>query len=498
MRKSLILAAVLVACLTLAPVAAGKASRFGFMFPGLPAFTDPTSQQLADLAQTQLDPGTDGENNPAMGSGFTYFGQFIDHDLTLDTLPQPSAPVDPRTLSNGRTFRFDLDSVYGNGPAGSPQLYEADGEHFRVQDPNPNGVRDLPRNPDGSAVLVEGRNDENELISQLHVAFLKAHNRLVDEGMSFAQARRTLTLHYQWAVVHDYLPHIVGQATVDRFLHGRQVRGDFKPQNPNAPMTPVEFSVAAFRFGHSQVRPGYELNETSGIVPVFSFTDPDLRGGRELPAGNQINWGNFFPELAAAGDTDGGNISRKIDTLISQPLFRLPIPGAEASGSNVLAFRNMLRAKLYGMPSGQTVAREIGIPVITPASLNLGAGFEHGTPLWYYILAESARNGGSTLGPVGGRIVADVMLHILAVDQNSFLNRERRFTPDPEIAGEDGAMTISDLLVFAGVVDTDEPAAAVAPAAPAAPLPAAPAPDPAPDPTPTTPTTPTTPITSDG
>jgi hypothetical protein len=198
-------------------------------------------------------------------------------------------------------------------------------------------------------------------------------------------------------------------------------------------MTPVEFSVAAYRFGHSMVRRAYELTNTTGKIQVFSATLPDLRGGRQLPAGRQIDWGNFVHELSRPDNltpVSHVNQSRKIDTLISSSLFVLPIPGAEATGSNVLAFRNLVRAKFYDMPSGQDVAQAMGLPVITPAQLNLGPAFDNGTPLWYYILAESSRTqDGKQLGPVGARIVADVFVKLLQVDPDSILRHNRNTAP---------------------------------------------------------------------
>jgi hypothetical protein len=213
-------------------------------------------------------------------------------------------------------------------------------------------------------------------------------------------------------------------------------------------MTPVEFSVAAFRFGHSPVRRGYELNDQSGRIPVFSLTDPDLRGGRPLQSGRQIDWGNFFEELSQ--NEAGFNVSRRIDPLISASLFALPIPGSEATGSNVLAFRNMLRGKFYDLPSGQQVARAMKERVITPRQLNLGPGFEKGTPLWYYILAEAKRReNGTRLGPVGRRIISEVFLSVLDADRASYLHRH--FHLDPRFVGRDGKLTVSDLFEFARV-----------------------------------------------
>lgn len=158
-------------------------------------------------------------------------------------------------------------------------------------------------------------------------------------------------------------------------------------------------------------------------------------------------------------------MSRKIDTLISSGLFDLPIPGVEATGSNVLAFRNMIRAVLYSMPSGQTVAKKMGIPVIPPNQVTTLPGFENGSPLWYYILKESELGGGTKLGPVGARIVADIFLRLLQIDKDSILNgnqgdnqnqdqqgqHDDRFLPEPPIAPAEGQFTFADFLVFAGV-----------------------------------------------
>ena len=451
---------VLIGLLALAPVASAEDSgytytHFGPIFPKLPGFTDPSNQQLADLAQTMLDPNAKAvppatlapaDNPLGLGSGYTYFGQFLDHDLTLDTSPPPTTFVDPRTLVNHRSFRFDLDSVYGDGPKGSPQLYAADHKHFLVQEPNANGVRDLPRNPDGSAILVEGRNDENEVIDQIQVAFLKAHNRLIDEGMSFEKARATLVRHYRAAILNDFLPHTLQPATQQMLLGKGGEDSEFDRLVKNARMTPIEFSVAAYRFGHSQVRLAYELNDTTGKIQVFNAAGNDLHGGRPIPAGRQIDWDNFFPDLN--GEAAHMNFSRKIDTLISAGLFQLPIPGAEATGSNVLAYRNMTRAKFYNLPSGQEVAKALGLPVITPAELNLGPGFENGTPLWYYLLAESQKTeDGAHLGAVGSRIVGETFLTLLKRSEDEDGHQKLL----PEIVGTDGNMTISDLFVFAGV-----------------------------------------------
>jgi heme peroxidase len=438
-------------------------SSFGRMFPGLEGFT-PSNQSLVALAGTQLDAGKDQLNIASTPSGFTYFGQFIDHDLTQDGQPLPTAPIDPTTLLNGRTAAFDLDSVYGRGPVRDAQLYEADHKHLRVVEENVNGVPDLVRDANGRALLIEPRNDENLLIAQLHLAFLKFHNRLVDEGKSFNQAKQLTQWHYQWVVVNDYLPHVVGQDRVDRFLDGTEVTNEFyQPGDPDAPMTPTEFSTAIFRYGHSQVRDSYEMNDLSEDAPIKVFDlapgAEDLRGAQLVNERTHIDWSEFF-EIDGAQEFEG-NLSRQFDTKISESLFNLPsgAPGVPAQGTNVLGQRNMIRAKFYGLPSGQDVARAMGIPVLTNKQLGLSAktypDFNGEAPLWFYMLAESKiTDNGARLGPVGGRVIAEVFLTQIAIDPASYLNARRRFTPSVEHTGPE--FTIGDFLTFAGVVEEEE------------------------------------------
>ena len=417
---------------------------FSEMFPKLAPFNTATDEQFGALAQTMRDPEDASTDNPEVPAGITFLGQFIDHDLTLDTEPSPLAPVNIRQLDNDRNANFDLDSVYGDGPSRSPELYEADGKHLRIG--RSSGIDDVPRRADGSAILGDGRNDENLIVVQLHVAFLRFHNRLIDEyHLSFADAQRLTRYHYQWIVLHDYLPEIVGKATVDRFLAAKNEF--YKPGNKHDPVLPIEFSVAAFRFGHSEVRSGYALNGRT-MRPTFSYSAPDLRGGRPIPSGHRIEWERFFDH----GEPTRSVLtpSKLIDTKISQALYNLPIPGTAANGSNVLAYRNLVRGKFYGLPSGPAVAAAMGEPIL-PVYPRAGAGFESATPLWYYILLESEkRAGGERLGPVGARIVAEVLLTNLRRDPGSYLTDNPGFQPSVPHEHK-GAFTIRDFLHFAGV-----------------------------------------------
>jgi hypothetical protein len=475
------LAAAAPAADVLPPATGGPSglARFGFMFPGLPGLHDAdpaiTPADLNTLALSMLDPNVTApapgnRDNLDSGSAFTYLGQFIDHDLTLDLEPQPTTffgqdasgmltdDEDGGAVFNNESFHFDLSSIYGGGPSRSPQLYEADRLHFRVQEPNENGVRDLPRNPDGTAILVEHRNDENQIITQVHLALLKLHNAVVDAGQpSFVLAQRTVRQLYQWVVLHEFLPHIVGQDVVDGLLNGSLARF-YRPADFDRPYTPVEWSTAAYRFGHSMVRLAYQVTTTTGKLQVFNGTANDLHGGRPLGAGREIDWGQFAPALRrAANDDTKFNFPRQIDTLISRSLFNLPIggpAGAEAAGSNTLAFRNFVRQFFYNTPTGQAVAEAMSLPVISPTDAidaTVVPGFSQATPLWYYVLREAELAGAHRLGPVGGRIVADVFIGLIELDPFGILRVP--FTPAAPYTAAAGRFDLADLLVFAGVAN---------------------------------------------
>ena len=427
-------------------VTAGRRTegRYGVMFPKLPAFA-PDDALLVALAERMIDRtpplsdvslSNDGFDNPDMPAGFAYLGQFIDHDMTLDLTPLPEQELDPRALTNFDTPFFDLGSVYGRGPGADPQLYDsADPRRMRIG-VTPDGRPDLPRHADGTAVIGDHRNDENLIIAQLHLAFLQAHNRFVDSGASFEEAQRLLRWHFQWLIVHDFLPHVVGRPLVQSMLTvGRKGpvavdRRFYKPGNPARPMMPIEYSVGAYRFGHSMVRAEYEMNDEV-TIPFFGSPGHDLRGSRPIPARARADW-NYFFDLPGVSAPDDRNMTRLIDTKLALPLSELPPTVVQHVDGAILnlAQRNLLRGKRLGLPAGQDVARAMGITPIPNERLGLTErGWNGRAPLWFYVLKEAELQGGRTLGPVGGRIVAEVILGILSLDRSSFLNAATPWTP---------------------------------------------------------------------
>jgi hypothetical protein len=198
------------------------------MFRRLPPFA-PADKDLEQLARTMIEekeedpvpgqppPPADAGDNADIPSGFTYFGQFVDHDLTFDPNSKLQRDNDPDALRNFRTPRFDLDSVYADGPADNPFLYADDGSHLLIGKVN-GGEDDLPRNAQGRALIGDPRNDENLIVSQIHLAFLKFHNKVLDQVHDFDEARRVVRWHYQWIVIHDFLEGIVCKDVVDDIL----------------------------------------------------------------------------------------------------------------------------------------------------------------------------------------------------------------------------------------------------------------------------------------
>jgi Animal haem peroxidase len=479
--------------------------KFGRMFPMLPAFASDTPTVRAALKELGKKGGimdasddidiaanpniardlitnpalnVNNPNNPSLTAGMTFLGQFIDHDMTFDPTSSLERQTDPEAIQNFRNPLLELDNLYGSGPNASPHLYDqsaaGQGIKFLVEEiPGSAAMSaggfvrfDQPRNSQNTALIGDPRNDENMIVSQFHMSMLRFHNAVIDHvkaslGLTspheiFSEAQRLVRWHYQWIIVHEFLPKTVGQALVDDILtNGRKF---YKWRNQ--PYIPVEFSVAAYRFGHTQIRPSYRSN--FGPVPadinqqvfklLFNDTladsdDPnDLRGGKRAAA-RFIDWQTFF-------DFGDGNVrpNKKIDTKLSSVLFDLP--GFPPGDVQSLAQRNLIRGLVFGVPSGQSVAKAMGLPPLDPLHLaDLKPLHLHErTPLWFYILREAdVQQDGKQLGAVGGRIVAEVIIGLMQGDALSYLEQDPGWTPTLPGAVAD-AFKVTDMLRMAGVV----------------------------------------------
>ena len=464
--------------------------RFGRIFRSLPAGEWPREALLALGTAMTAEPETepddpakpsaspedpkkriqDDEENAGIAAGYTYLGQFIDHDITFDPASSLMTQNDPDALVDFRTPRLDLDSLYGRGPADQPYMY--DGNTFRLgrhltENGRKSPARDLPRFDDPihkgaqRALIGDKRNDENVIVAQLHAAMLQFHNRMADEDprASFQEIQRRVRWHYQWIVVNDFLRTICGDAVVDDILPGFGGNKPIWRLRPNLaifkwrhdPFMPIEFSAAAYRFGHSMVRPIYRLNTElrGGDNPDKATADEVKRGlaGRffifagvqerglngfdAFPAEWAIDWSLFFDIDGSIKEAGKKRVqpAYKIDTSLVNPLGFLPEfsrpalpartpltterlqskpldPAHPDLDPAVLSKRNLLRGLAMGLPTGQDVALALGLDPIDDKDLRVGkavladldtntrltdidAAFRENAPLWYYVLAEA-------------------------------------------------------------------------------------------------------------
>ena len=481
---------------------------------------------LANAMAEENDNQKDAEGESTIPPVFTYFGQFIDHDITANTDREDAAgtPADAfnidrsdfapqsrddaeRVKLNLRKGRLELDSVYGDGPGQSPAAEKleaalrdpADPAKMRLGTVSPvpgferpplptDDEADLPRvgaaidsghltmeevnelfNPDGSrteedirrtALIGDGRNDENLIVAQFHLGILRLHNAMVDklrdDGMSdadaiFTEARQNVTWLYQWLVVNAFLKAVCDPTVVDQVLTDRaplysaffDAHKDDMPEGV-LPM-PMEFSVAAFRYGHSMVRGDYDWNRNFGrgadgtgtgratFSEMFQFTgEGGMRGLPTLPN----NWIAEWDRMIGTAPLEN-RVARKIDTRIALPLksMRNAPPGLMAH----LAERNLRRGYVFSIPSAQAMIRclcnkGIEVPELSADQIASGSdatqtavrdgGFDQKTPLWYYVLKEAEVEAeGRHLGTLGSRLVAETLIGLLATDPRSYLNQ---------------------------------------------------------------------------
>ena len=418
------------------------------MFPELPGFTaDEAFLRALGRQGGVCDCGADDDepsSEAAGAAGWPIFGQFIAHDITADR-STPVRRADVRQLANARTPQLDLECLYGDGPVGHPFMYRRDDPaSFLLGDDDDNdigdGDGDLLRNREGIAIIGDPRNDSHMLISQLHLAMQRVHNAFVmkarrdgiPEGALFNEARRETRWHYQCIVVHDFLPAVVGDAfAADLDAHGSRY---YEPGE--VAFIPLEFAGAAYRYGHCQIRHRYRANCSSEPAPLF----PDFLGFRPVPPRRRVDWRLFFDgfrnvELNFESNLPRAQRARKIDGRLVRPLIQLPVEltgETEVDEYRSLAMRDLERGEGVGLPSGETLARHLGETPLTRDEIGVeSTNWQGETPLWFYILREAyVRTGGHHLGPIGARIVGDVLIGLLDRDPLSYRSVDPAWRPE--------------------------------------------------------------------
>lgn len=455
--------------------------RFGRLFPDLPPlYTKPDTLQKVGHPQGPMQDEEESANTrtKTVDVGLIFFGQFVDHDITLDTTSSLSRNATPEAIQNIRTPSLDLDCIYGAGPEASPYLYHSKTEDAGVKlltgadlpDKQQNMDEaelkllhsDLARSLHGTAVIGDARNDENRIISQIQLSMIRAHNKIVDEISSdykghelFEEARKMLTWHYQWAVVNDFLVNICGSAVVERILgEGRKhycLSGEA--------FIPIEFSAAAYRFGHSMIPQTLQIQKGDSSLDLFG----SLLGRGFSPLSDRRavpDWEELF-DLSTGRKVQK---SEKLNLKMSKNLLNLPIiPEGEKS----LATRNISRGQVFMLPSGESIAKQLERPkseidlVSERVQQMLPGDLNTGSPLWLYLLAEAEMVGKETspgqfevsegLGPVGATLVAETLIGLIELDHDSWLGQNRNWTPHTANGGL-GMTTVGELLTYPGPV----------------------------------------------
>jgi Animal haem peroxidase len=486
----------------------------------------PEGEQIDEATRTDPAATQPDSADPPIPAGFTYLGQFVDHDLTMDrTAVQLGEDVNLDELVQGRSPALDLDSVYGRGPNDKDdrKFYDEDGVKLKMgttsATPVPDARTDIPlagfdlprvgglggtlgnrRAP----LIPDPRNDENLVIAQTHLAFIRFHNRVVEDlelkGIAgralFNKAREEVVKHYQWMLRTDFLPRVVDPDIVtDVFTHGR--RFFERHGHGQRPTMPLEFAVASYRLGHSMVRGAYQWNRVFNGSPtgltiatlqlLFTFTgtagnftpgplpdldNPDLGTFETLPTNWIADFRRLYdfaeadrPDLAPPAASGGGNVTKRIDSLLVDPLRLLPAGTFGGRGTQFpeiqrnLAFRNLTRANMVKLASGQQLAELFGVEPLTAEQILTGNGGANldvltdeqkavvttTTPLWFYILRE-AELGGGRLGAVGGRIVAEVFHRAM---EGSRISIVREPSWRPSLGPDRDTFRMVDLLLFA-------------------------------------------------
>ena len=429
---------------------------FESLFPGLPPHRPPDEmlehlgKPDGPMSERKSLWSENSYDSPSLEAGYTFFGQFLIHDLTYEFVRRMGTDRAPHASAGGPSS-LRLHTLYGPGPEIAPHLYAFyDQDYFsgRLLD-SPTGTKqDLPRNRQGRALIADPRNAENIVLAQFHLGMLRFHNAMVNHVSGqhgpdlFNNAQRQVRWHYQWAVVHDFLPKIVGPAVVEAALDRDHPPGDASTG------LPLEVAQGVLRYVYSQVRLQYTINDNAevNLIPANGTSDTLLRHrSQSIPSRLAVDWSRFFD----LGERPPQS-SKLIDTKITPAYLNLPLIDDPRPARRSVAVRFFLQGKRAGLPSGEAVARALGEQATLPSTSALRKLGLQETPLLYYVLAEAEHQYQSTdddrLGPVAGRLLADTIIRLLRQDPQSYLNAHPEFRPSSAFTDADGTFGVGQLV----------------------------------------------------
>ena len=375
---------------------------------------DPLARGPGRSSSSTRDLSRNNPNNPTHTAGTTFFGQFIDHDVTFDLALAAGHADATGRFANTRTPALDLDSVYGGGPVAQPAAVRST-QHARAARRHQAAGRawrpvrgSAARPANGTAIIARSpqRRAHHHRRPARRVPAVPQRCRrprrapATDARAPTKSFRARAAAHApgttSGSIVHEFLPQIIGQPLVDDILsRGRRF------YRPVPRFMPVEFQGAVYRFGHTMVRPSYRANLAGDNGAAVLRASSSIRPAKASPirpicaAARGPRAASSAGRRSSTSATARCKPNKRLDTKLSTPLFQLPRSAHRRRETDRARSpqRNLLRHVTWQLPSGQSIARpcarrccRAGTCAMSARSVqNLGRS----TPLWFYILREA-------------------------------------------------------------------------------------------------------------
>ena len=405
-------------------------------------------------------------------AGMIYHGQMISHDIV--------PPTNENNHSRTVTPYLNLDSLYGETPSSIIKLapeqavfFDNTGR-FKLSE---HGITDLRRRctiKGWEAIIPEPRNDENRIISQLHLFWQQVHNWLIDTGYAenALEAQKYTVMLFQLVTIEGFCRTFFTE-NVFTFFFGSGPSIDKKISkwrlHDHYRTIPDFFKNASFRFGHSAVRSQYTLNSA---YPIKSINE--LLGKRErLTPQLRIDWSFFFDQGKAV------NRPLRIDTDIIDILRNVPNLADKKSKDtiDVILFNLIASQSINPAEGGDFIDKLLtsGVPHINDTlnfceinKLNdlVGATFDgingltiDNLTLWPYVLLEAEQQGGINLGPLGSFLNGRVLFSAINHSQFSVIKHDRYdFEQAMDMLNPDLSTQLMETMESISTINTDESA----------------------------------------